>query len=61
MLVENEAAPRARDARHSLIQRHAAADVGGHVEVFAVVDGRFTLLESALGNDLQRQRALSHF
>src|SRR5438552_5826662 len=44
-----------------LIQRHAAPDVGGHVEVFAVVDRRFALLESAFGNDVQRQRALAHF
>src|SRR5947199_10794779 len=42
------------------IQRHAAADVGGHVEVFAVVNGRLALLEAALGNDLQRQHALAH-
>src|SRR5437899_1165629 len=43
------------------IERHAAADVGGHVEVFAVVNGRLAFLEATSGNDFQRQCALAHF
>src|SRR4051812_45515953 len=44
-----------------LIQRHAAADVGGDVQVFATMYGRFTLIEPALGNDFQRELALPKF
>src|ERR1044071_8978646 len=43
------------------IEGHTAADIGGHVEVFTVVDGGFAFLESALGNDVQRQHTLAHF
>src|ERR1017187_1257208 len=40
------------------VQRDAAADVGGNVEVFALVDGRLALVEPALGDDGQRQLGL---
>ncbi len=39
----------------SSIQRHAAADVSRHVQVFAVADGRLAFLEAAFENDFQRQ------
>ena len=42
----------------TLIERHATADVSGHVQVFAVVNGRFALFEAALGDNLQGQRPL---
>ena len=42
------------------VQRHAAPDVGRHVQVFALVDGRLALVETAFGDNLQRQLALPH-
>lgn len=40
------------------IQRHAAANVGRHIQVLPVINGGLALLEAALGNDLQRQLPL---
>ena len=44
----------------NLIQRHAAADVGRDVEVFALVNRRLAFVETSLGNDRQRQLRLAH-
>jgi hypothetical protein len=43
------------------IQWHATADISGNVQVFALVDGRFAFIESALGNNRERQLCLQHF
>src|ERR1700722_275377 len=44
--------------RAKSIQRHAAPDVGRHVQILAVADGRLAFLEAASENDLQRQLLL---
>jgi hypothetical protein len=41
------------------VERDAAAEVSWSVQVFASANGRLTLVEAALGNDLQRQPALA--
>ncbi len=43
-----------------LIQRHAAPDVGWHIEILALMNGRLALLESALGDNLKRELPLLH-
>lgn len=43
------------------VQRHAAADIGGHVEIFTLVNGRLAFIESSLRDDIQGQLALTHF
>ena len=44
-----------------LVQRYAAANIGGHIQIFALVDRWFALVEASLRHDLQRELALAHF
>ena len=44
---------------YGLIERDAAADVSGHVQIFSLMNGRLAFLESAFGDDLQRQLSLT--
>src|SRR4051812_42123757 len=41
------------------VQRHAATDVGGNVEVGAAVNGWFAFFETTSGNNFQIQQFLS--
>jgi hypothetical protein len=47
-----------KERRKKSIQRDAAADVGGDVEVLAAMNGGFAFLEAALGNDIEREAHL---
>src|SRR5581483_1525476 len=46
--------------RPSLIQRHAATDVSGHIQVFASMDRRLALVEPAFRHNLEGQLSLAH-
>lgn len=41
------------------IQRNPPTNIGGHVEVFAFVDGGFALVEAAFGDDFEGQLGLA--
>ena len=43
-----------------LVQWHASSDVSGNVQVFTLVNGRFTFIKSAFGNNGERQLRLQH-
>src|SRR5438876_7790063 len=43
------------------IQGNAAANVGGHIEVFALVDGGLALVEASFGDNLEWQLGLAEF
>src|SRR5207253_1156537 len=43
------------------VERDSAADIGGHIEILAAMDGRFAFVEAAFGNDFERKLGLAHF